>query len=152
MFEKLKQLTATGCLAVALGLAGLTFAPVVWAATAQSDAAQVKLLASHLPDVKTQAEKAGGYTAKDLQLKTTAHQITITIIGSVLNKGGDAARLAQASKTVSAVVAAIVDKPEFSQIPVIHLDYVTATGNKGRAVQKIDFFQTPTGLFVLHKT
>jgi hypothetical protein len=152
MFRKLKPLAATGCLAVALSLGCMSLAPVVWAATAEIDAAQVKLQSTLLPGLRIQAEKASGYTSKDLELKATAHQITITIIGSVLNKGSDAERLAQASKIVSAVAAAIADKPEFSQIPVIHLDYVTAAGHTGKVIQKIDFFQNPAGVFVLHKT
>jgi hypothetical protein len=60
--------------------------------------------------------------------------------------------LAEATKMVSAIARAIADKPGFSQLPVIHVDYVKRQGSALKAVQGIDFFQSPAGVFLLHKT
>jgi hypothetical protein len=53
---------------------------------------------------------------------------------------------------VSAIARAIANNPGFSQLPVIHVDYVKRQGSALKAVQGIDFLQSPAGVFVLHRT
>ena len=86
-----------------------------------SDAAQVKLQASSIAEIKALAEAAGGYKAKDVEFRSTAHQITITIIDGKLNTGAPAEREAEATRIVSAIARATTDKPAFAKLPVIHV-------------------------------
>jgi hypothetical protein len=123
-----------------------------WSADTASDAAQVKLQASSMSEIKALAGAAAGYKAKDVEISATAHQLTLTIINSKLNATTVSEREAEATRMVSAIARAIADKPEFSQLPVIHVDYVKRQGSALKAVQRIDFFQSPAGAFVLHKT
>ena len=126
--------------------------PTVWSATTAQDAAQVKLQASSMAEIKALAAAAAGYKAKDVEISATAHQLTLTIINSKRNTAVISKRETEATKMVSAIARAIADKPEFSQLPVIHVDYVKRQGSALKEVQGIDFFQSPTGVFVLHKT
>jgi hypothetical protein len=87
--------------------------PTVWSAAPAQDAAQVKLQASSMAEIKA---------------------------------------LAAATKMVSAIARAIANNPGFSQLPVIHVDYVKRQGSALKAVQGIDFLQSPAGVFVLHRT
>jgi hypothetical protein len=124
----------------------------VWSADAASDAAQVKMQASSTAEIKALAAATGGYKSADVEFNATAHQITITVVNSKLNKSSTAEREAEATRMVTAITGAITEKPAFSQLAVIHLDYVERTRNKLKPVQRIDFFQSPAGVFVLHKT
>ncbi len=126
--------------------------PSAMSADTVSDAAQVKRQATSMAEIKALAQATGGYKPKDVELSSTAHQMTITIINSKLNTGAIAPREAEATRMVSAISRAIADKPEFSQLPVIHVDYLNRQGKKIKPVQRIDFFQSPSGVFVLHKT
>lgn len=123
-----------------------------WSADTASDTAQVKLQASSLAEIEALTEATGSYKPKDVELNSTAHQMTVTIINSKLNTATVTDREAEANKMVSAIARAIADKPAFSQLPVIHVVYVKRQGRKIVPVQSIDFFKTPAGIFVLHKT
>ncbi len=135
-----------------LTLAAMFGNSYVKAADTVTDAAQVKLQAASMAQIKTLLQAAGAYNPNDIELSSAAHQMTITIIDSGLNNRGSAEREAEATKMVSGVAIVIADKPEFSKLPVIHVDYVKRQGSKLTAVQRIDFFQSPAGVFVLHKT
>ena len=135
-----------------LTLAVMISSASAWSADAASDAAQVTLQAASLKEIKALAETTGGYKAKDVELSSTAHQMTLTIINSKLNTAALSKREAEAGRMVSAIARAIADKPAFSELPVIHVDYVERQGGTLKAVQRIDFFQSPAGGFVLHKT
>jgi hypothetical protein len=135
-----------------LTLVALAGSSTVWSADAVTDAAQVKRQAASMAEIKALTESEGGYKTRNVELSSTAHQMTITIVNGELNTGVIAAREAEATRIVSAVARVIADKPEFSKLPVIHVDYVKRQGKKTRPVQRFDFFQSPAGVFVLHKT
>jgi len=63
-------------LAITLG------SPAAWSADTAADAAQVKLQAYTMAEIKVLAEATGGYKAKDVELSSTAHQMMLTIINS----------------------------------------------------------------------
>ncbi len=135
-------------LAVTLMLGGAS----VWSADTALDAAQVKLQASSKAEIEALAEATGGYKPKEVELSSTAHQMTIAIINGKLNTGSVVEREAEANRMVSVIARVIADRPAFSQLTVIHVDYVVRQANKLKAVQRIDFFRTPAGVFALHKT
>lgn len=126
--------------------------PSIWSATTAQDAAQVKLQTSSMAEIKALAAATAGYSARDVEISATSHQMTLTVINSKLNAAAVSQREAEATRMVSAIARAIADKPEFSHLPVIHVDYVKRQGSTLKAVQGIDFFQSPAGVFVLHKT
>jgi hypothetical protein len=123
-----------------------------WCADNASDAAQVKRQSVVIPKLKQAAAKAAGYESKSIEVKTTAHQVTIAVINSKLNGGVAADREAQASTIASAIEKEIAGKAEFGQVVVIHVDYVKRPGKSATAIQGFDFFKSPTGSFVLHRT
>lgn len=83
-------------------------------------------------------------------MRSAAHQITVTVSGSPLTHSAE--REAQASKIVAAVETGIEKKPAFAQISVIHMNYVKLVGQGKSAAQGFDYYQTPAGAFVPHKT
>lgn len=119
-----------------------------WSADATTDKAQVKQQASQLPALAKAAARAAG--VKEVAVRSAAHQLTVTVTDSPL--AGALEREAQASRIAAAIEAGIEKKPAFTQINVIHVDYVKRAGQGSSPVQGFDFFQTPTGAFVLHKT
>ena len=138
---------------LAVMIAAITVcSPLAWSAGIESDAATVKRQASSIAELKALVVTVGDYKTADVELKATAHQITITVINSKLAKTNTADREDEATRIVSSIARSIKAKPAFSQVPVIHVDYVTQARNKRKTVQRIDFFQTPAGTFVLHKT
>jgi hypothetical protein len=84
------------------------------------------------------------------QLK--AHQILITVIDSTLNSTSGSDREMDASKITAAIANAIKEKAEFSQVAVIHVDYVERHDQLEKHVQGFDFYKDNTGIFSLHKT
>jgi hypothetical protein len=125
--------------------------PVLSADTA-SDAAQVKLQTTSIPKLLSVSASVAGYKTKDLELKTTAHQITLTVVNSQLNTKLAADRESEATKMVTAIENVMIDKPEFAKVAAIHVDYIDRQGKKSKTIQGIDFFQTPARTFILHKT
>ncbi len=132
-------------------MALVSSAPAV-AADAAADAAQVSTQAAAIPALQQSAATAAGYRASDLEVKSTAHQITITIVNSKLNAGVPAGRSNEASKIAQALEKSIAAKAEFGQVMIMHLDYVSRQGSKSKVIQGFDFNKSPSGTFVPHKT
>ena len=78
--------------------AALTSACPALGADTAADAAQVKLQAISAADLRKSTAVAGGYKLSDIEVKSTAHQITITVINSKLNSGVAADRMGEVSK------------------------------------------------------
>ena len=143
----MKKFIISSCVA-ALMCAAL---PVLSADTA-SDATQVKLQSASFPKLLSLSAAAAGYKTKDLEIKTTPHLITLTVINSQLNAKLTAERETEAIKMVTAMENALLDKPEFAMVAAIHVDYIERKGKKSKVIQGIDFLQTPARTFILHKT
>jgi hypothetical protein len=80
------------------------------------------------------AAAAAGDKKSGIEVKSTAHQITITVVNSKLNDGVTAERTAEASTIASACAKAIAGSSEFATIVIIHVDYVKRLGNKSTAM------------------
>ena len=132
--------------------AALSSAGSALGADTAADAAQVKLQASSAADLRNSAAGAVGHKPSNIEVKSTAHQITITVVNSKLNSGVAADRTGAVSKIVSAIERAIAGKTEFGQVMVTHVDYVKRLESRTSLVQGFDFYKTPAGSFVLHKT
>jgi hypothetical protein len=140
-----------------LALVVLTFAAMlgssfVYSADAVTDGVQVKEQAPFMAEIEALVVTTGGYQLGDVEISSTAHQITIAIINSKLNTGASVQRETEASQMVSAVVRVVAQYPAFFQLQVIHVDYVKRQDDKLKPVQRIDFFQSSKGMFLLHKT
>ncbi len=123
-----------------------------FAADAAADVAQVATQAASIPALRQSAAAAAGYKATDLEIKSTAHQITITVFNSKLNAGLPAGRSNEASKIIQALEKSISGKLEFGQVMMMHLDYVSRQGGKLKIIQGFDFNKSPSGPFVPHAT
>ena len=122
------------------------------AADVAADAAQVATQAASIPALKQSAATAAGYKATDLEVKSTAHQITITVVNSKLNAGLPTGRSNEAAKIMQALEKSIAGKVEFGQVMMMHLDYVSRQGTESKIIQGFDFNKSPSGSFVLHTT
>lgn len=135
-------------------LAGLliTCIPTAWSSDAASDKAQVEQQSAILPELKKAIVETTGIDNAKLNVKSTVHQITITIIDGKLNTASRLDREAEAQKIASRIESIISSKSEFSQIAIIHVDYVKSNGRKSKPVQGIDFNKSPAGSFPIHRT
>jgi hypothetical protein len=122
------------------------------AADLAADALQVATQAASIPALQQSAAAAAGYQATDLEVKSTAHQITVTVVNSKLNAGLPAGRSNEAAKIMQALERSIAGKVEFGQVMVMHLDYVSRQGTESKIIQGFDFNKAPSGAFVPHLT
>ena len=104
------------------------------------------------PSLQEAAAAAAAYKKTSIEVKSTAHQVTITVVNSKLNDGATTERTAEASKIASASAKVIAGKPEFAAVVIIHVDYVKRAGNDSTVVEGIDFNKAPDGSFKLHLT
>ena len=123
-----------------------------WSADTALETEQVKQQSMAIPGIQREVANATGNDAKMIDITTTPHKVTITVINSKLNDAKDAGREAEASTMVSTLARAISGKAPFAQVIVIHVDYVKRTGNQDKAIQPLDFNKSPAGIFVAHKS
>lgn len=123
-----------------------------FAADTAADAAQVERQASSIAALQQSAATAAGYKAADLEVKSTAHQITVTVVNSKLNVGRPADRSSEASKITQALEKSIAGRVEFGQVMTMHVDYVSRQGADSKIIQGFDFNKSPSGSFVPHST
>jgi hypothetical protein len=107
---------------------------LIWGADIASDTELVKRQAAVHRTLQEAAAAAAGDKKSGIEVKSTAHQITITVVNSKLNDGVTAERTAEASTIASACAKAIAGSSEFATIVIIHVDYVKRLGNKSTAM------------------
>jgi hypothetical protein len=136
----------------AFAIAVFTAAIPAWSSDKASDAILMKRQTAAIPKLQELAAGAGGYPSANVRVSTAAHQITITAISIRANSETKSAREIQAAQMISAVENEITGKDEFAQVMTIHVNYVERQGKNVPIIQGFDFFKSPTGAFVLHKT
>jgi hypothetical protein len=125
---------------------------LVWSADSASDTAQAKRQAPVYPALQEAVAAAAGYKKTSIEVKSTAHQVTIAVVNSKLNDGSTAQRTTEASTIASACAKTIAGKSGFAGVVIIHVDYVKRVGNDSTVVEGIDFNRAPDGSFRLHLT
>lgn len=125
---------------------------LVCGADIASDTERAKWQAAVVPTVQDAAASAAGYKKTSIEVKSTAHQVTISVVNSKLNNGSRTERIAEASTIASACAKAIAGKSEFAAVVIIHVDYVKRLENNSTVIQGIDFNKAPDGSFKLHLT
>ena len=125
---------------------------LVWGADTASDAERAKRQAAVSPTLQEAAAAATGYKKTSIEVKSTAHQVTIAVVNSKLNDGSTTERTAEASTIASACARTIAGKSEFAAVVIIHVDYVKRLGSTSTVVEGIDFNRAPDGSFKLHLT
>ena len=125
---------------------------LVWSADSASDTEQAKRQAPVYPAVQEAAAAAAGYKKTSIEVKSTAHQVTIAVVNSKLNDGSTTERTAEASTIASACANTIAGKPGLAAVVIIHVDYVKRLGSSSTVVEGIDFNKAPDGSFKLHLT
>lgn len=121
-----------------------------WSADSATETEQVKQQLVAIPGLQLELATATGNDAKMINITSTPHQVTITVINSKLNNALKADRQAEASTMASTLARAVSDKAPFAQVMVIHVDYVQRAGTKDKAIQRLDFQKSPAGNFVAH--
>lgn len=139
-------------IAILLLLALMSNPTNVWGADAVSDAEQVKRQAVLIPGLRQAAAGAGGYATSSINVKSTAHQVTIDVVNSKLNNAPMADRNAEASAIASAIAKAIAGKAEFAAVVTIHIDYVAGSGSTPKIVQGLVFNKSADGAFKPHQS
>ncbi len=125
---------------------------LVCGADSMSDAEQAKRQVAVVPALQEAAASATGYQKASIEVKSTAHQITIIVVNGKLNDGSTTERTAEASKIATACVNVITGKPDFAAVVIIRVDYVKRVGNRSTVVEGVDFNKAPDGSFKLHLT
>jgi hypothetical protein len=105
-------------------------------------------------EVRADVSAATGYPGASLELAASPAQITVTIINSPMAARTAIERQADAQRVVFAIANSIKDRPEFSAVHTVHVDYVTASSNGGarKPAGGFDFRKNPQGVFQLHLT
>ncbi|MFZ6686369.1 hypothetical protein ACO0K0_01325 [Undibacterium sp. SXout11W] len=130
----------------------LAFTPMAWSSDAASDKAQVEQQTITLPELKKAVIGVTGIDDAKLQVISTAHLITITLVDGKLNTADRSEREAEAQEIAAKVEAIVSHKTEFSRIATIHVNYVKSAGKKLKPVQQFDFNKSPAGSFPIHKS
>lgn len=146
--------TSTKRLAASLlaSLAMIASSGQVWSANTAAETEQVKQQTLAFPSLQQAVAKATGYDPKNIDITSSPHQVTITVIDSKLNDGVDTNRKMEAGTMVSTLTRAIAGKAPFAQVMVIHVDYVKRTGGSDKAIDRFDFNKSPAGIFVAHSS
>jgi hypothetical protein len=121
-------------------------------ANSASETEQVKQQLIAIPGIQREVANATGNNAKMIDITSTPHQVTITVINSKLNEALNVDRQAEASTMASTFARAVSGKAPFAQVMVIHVDYVKRTGDQDKAIQRFDFHKSPAGMFVFHSS
>lgn len=122
----------------------------VWSANTAAETEQVKQQMVAIPGLQLAVAKATGYDAKNIDITSSPHQVTITVINSKLNDGVDTNRKTEAETMVSTLARAVAGKAPFAQVMVIHVIYVKRSGNSDKPIDQYDFNKSPAGIFVAH--
>jgi hypothetical protein len=117
-----------------------------------TDAAQVQRQTASIRMLRETATKAATSAPAVVELRATAHKITIVVVDSKLNDGDTVGRSDEASRIVAAIERAIASKKEFGQVMMMHVDYVQRQAGHSDIVQSLDFTKAPSGSFVPHTT
>ena len=122
-----------------------------WGADEASDAKTIKQQSLSVPIAKDAIALAVGYEIKNIKVETTAHLVTITAIDTTLNSDASKDRETEATKMTSALETVISGKTEFSNVMIIHVDFVKPSNHK-KVIKSYEFYKTPAGAFAIHKS
>lgn len=106
-------------------------------------------------EVKSAVLAATGYDAASMEIATTGASVIVTVVNSKLAETAQSAgREEEARKIVRAIADSTVDKPEFTGLHAIHIDYVKReSGSTGsQLIDSIDYLRNPRGIFEHHIT
>lgn len=144
----------TKCLVASLwvSLTMLASSGLAWSADTALEIEQVKQQSMAVPGIQREIAKATGNDAKMIDIATTPHKVTITVINSKLNEAKDADREAEALTMVTTLARAVSGKAPFAQVIVIHVDYIKRVGGQDKTIQQLDFNKSPAGIFVPHSS
>jgi hypothetical protein len=123
-----------------------------WGADAATDATQQKLQLVSIPAMRQSIAHAAGYEVKGIELKHTAHLLTVKVVNSKQNESAPVDRETEAMMMALAMEGEMRGKTEFNAVASIHIDYISRVGAKETTVQVFDFFRSPSNAFVLHRS
>ena len=133
-------------------LAMLVSSAQAWSADPAVETDQLRQQSLAIPALQREVANVTGNDIKMIDITTTPHKLTISVINSKLNDSQKTDRESEASTMASTVARAVSGKAPFAQVIVIHVDYVKRVGNKDEAIQRLDFNKSPAGIFVAHQS
>jgi hypothetical protein len=122
-----------------------------WGANDALDAKTVKQQSISIPIAQDAVSRAVGYGPANIKIESTAHLVTITAIDITLNSDASKDRESEAAKMAAALENVISGKTEFTNVMIIHVDYVKPSNHK-KTIKSYEFYKTPAGAFVIHKS
>ena len=139
---------SAACLVVALAAGSLAVSGCVKPTPPQAQTDQT------FAEVQSAVISATGYQTGAVEIKGDQSQVVVTLVNSRLVGQPAAVRETEAERIVSTIVRTMGDKPRFSAVHTIHLDYVTrnADGSGARVADALDFRKDPQGVFQHHIT
>jgi hypothetical protein len=121
---------------IVASLAAMFSASSAWPVDTRCDVKVVKRKSLVIPGLQRAASNAPGYRGKEVEVKSTTHQISIVVINSRHNDESAANREAEAPGIVSAAENEMAQLPEFAQVAVIHIDYLKRSGANAKPVRR----------------
>ncbi len=120
------------------------------AADAATDQAQMREQSASLPTVQRAAAGALGVALPHVEVRSEAHQLTVSVVDAA--EANASSRSHDAQAVVGAVERAINGRRGFDKVMLIHVDFVSRQGKGARIIKGFDFNRSPSGSFVPHTT
>lgn len=134
-----------------LAMVALNITESAWGAGNASEAKALKQQTISIPKAQAVVAGAAGYEINNIKIVSTLYRVTITVADDTLNDDPSKDREPEATQAAHAFVKEMSGKAEFSQIVIIHVDYVRSKGNK-KVIEAYEFYKTPAGSFAIHQT
>lgn len=137
---------------VAAALAGPLLAQSAYILRAQDDPYH-HVQQSVLADVRATVIRAIGARDQTVEITVTDKALIVSRVNSNMNGSTHAGRDNEATAIASVVSKAIAGKPEFANLVVLRVDYVTRSANgDSTVIDSVEFREDPRGAFRFHPT
>lgn len=115
-----------------------------------SDSEQIKEQTTLIANLKKAVVAATEYDNASIDVRSTATQVTVTVVDSKLLEATSGDRELDASKIASAIAEAMAGKTPFGTVVVIHVVYIKGQGSDGKTIDRVDYYKDPKGVFRHH--
>jgi hypothetical protein len=93
-----------------------------------------------------------GVNPTDVEIVMAPHLVTVMIVSSGYAVGSGADRETDAMKAAASIQQSFANRTEFSGVGAIHIGFDQRPSNDSKSLPSFDFFKSPAGEFVLHKS
>lgn len=104
------------------------------------------------PGLRQAALDGASSVFSDIEIRSTAHLVTVVVMDSSLAVADALGRGAEAASIASAIERAMSGRPEYAGVMSIHVDFVDRESSRMAAPRGFEFNRTPSGSFVGHRS